>query len=533
MPAECLSFRKTGYFSKLICDYTEKKQALKPFYSRFPEIKAFREQIEEKHASFPAGTRRVLVGALEDQYKNTDTSRETLFNLQALSSDNTFTVTTGHQLNLFTGPAYFVYKIITTVNLARTLKSEYPDYHFVPVYWMATEDHDFEEINHFNLHGKNFRWNRSSGGAVGEFSTDGLEEVFRLFAAELGPGEHAEYLKDLFRQAYLEHTGLAEATRFLVNKLFSEYGLVIVDGNDPALKKLFIPYAENDLLRNTAYHSVSETSEALKETDDDYGLQVNPREINLFYLDKGLRERIEKNGNSYSVHDTDMKWEKDELLKHLHEMPQKFSPNVLLRPLYQEVVLPNLCYIGGGGEIAYWLQLKGFFEKEKVPFPVLLVRNSVLLTDTVQREKLAKLNITPATLFLKRDAFINKKVREISDIDIDFSPQKKYLQEQFKGMYELAEKTDKTFLNAVKAQEEKQLKGLEKLEKRLLKAQKRKLSDQVVRMTDIQNELFPGQSLQERTANFSQFYLEYGEKLIPGLIRELKPLEGDFCILTF
>ncbi|RNL91042.1 bacillithiol biosynthesis cysteine-adding enzyme BshC [Sinomicrobium pectinilyticum] len=533
MPAECLSFRKTGYFSKLICDYTEKNQALTPFYNRFPEIKAFRDQIEEKHVSFSAGTRRVLVEALERQYEGVDSSRETLFNLQALSSDNTFTVTTGHQLNLFTGPAYFIYKIITTINLAGALKTEYPDYHFVPVYWMATEDHDFEEINHFNLHGKNFRWNRSSGGAVGTFSTDGLEEVFRLFAAELGPGEHAEYLKDLFRQAYLEHTGLAEATRFLVNRLFGEYGLVIIDGNDPALKKLFVPYAENDLFKNTAYNSVSETSEALKKADGDYGLQVNPREINLFYLEEGLRERIEKNGDIYTVHGTDIKWGKDELLEHLRNMPQKFSPNVLLRPLYQEVILPNLCYIGGGGEIAYWLQLKGFFEEEKIPFPVLLVRNSVLLIDAVQQGKLEKLNITPATLFLKRDAFINKKVREISDIDIDFSPQKKYLQEQFKGMYELAAKTDKTFLNAVRAQEEKQLKGLEKLEKRLLKAQKRKLSDQVVRMTDIQNELFPGQSLQERTTNFSQFYLEYGRKLIPGLIRELKPLEGDFCVLTF
>lgn len=532
MPDACVSYRKTGYFSKLICDYVEQEPVLKPFYNRFPEMGSFKEQLREKQGSYSGDTRQVLADALERQYAHAVMTAETSSNIHALRSENTFTITTGHQLNLFTGPSYFLYKIITTLKLARQLASEYAGYHFVPVYWMATEDHDFEEINHFNVHGKNFRWNRSSGGAVGRFSTGGLDEVYRLFAAELGPGASSEFLKQLFEKAYLEHDNLASATRFLVNELFGEYGLVIVDGDDRSLKELFIPYAKNDIFRNVAYRSVSGTSEALKKADGNYNLQVNPREINLFYLDEGLRERIGKAGDTYGVVDTDITWSKEALLQHLQEEPQKFSPNVILRPLYQEVILPNLCYIGGGGEIAYWLQLKGFFEEEKVPFPVLLVRNSVLLVSAKQRSKLENLRISPEALFLKRDAFINKKVREISDVDIDFTPQKKHLQEQFREMYELAEKTDKTFLNAVRAQEKKQLKGLDKLEKRLLKAQKRKLSDQVIRMTEIQNELFPGQSLQERTVNFSQFYEQYGKTFISLLLDELDPLKGDFYVLT-
>ncbi|HMB64790.1 MAG TPA: bacillithiol biosynthesis BshC, partial [Eudoraea sp.] len=207
--------------------------------------------------------------------------------------------------------------------------------------------------------------------------------------------------------------------------------------------------------------------------------------------------------------------------------------NVIARPLYQEVILPNLCYIGGGGELAYWLELKSSFDAMKVPFPILLLRNSAMVITEKQHKKLEKLNIKTADLFLKQSSLINKKIREISNIDIDFSPQKEYLRQQFEALYDLAEKTDKSFLGAVKAQEARQKKGLEHLEKRLLKAQKRKLKDQVVRLTAIQNELFPNQSLQERHLNFSELYLEIGPQLIPVLLDALIPLQAEFLVLRY
>ncbi|NNL83943.1 MAG: bacillithiol biosynthesis BshC, partial [Winogradskyella sp.] len=188
--------------------------------------------------------------------------------------------------------------------------------------------------------------------------------------------------------------------------------------------------------------------------------------------------------------------------------------------------------IGGGGELAYWFQLKSTFSAHEVTFPILLLRNSVLIRNQKQQKKLEKLNITDADLFLKRDTFINKKVRQISNIDIDFSPQKEHLKTQFKDLFDLAEKTDKSFLGAVKAQEVKQLNGLEHLEKRLLKAQKRKLADEIQRSTDLQEQLFPKQSLQERTLNFSQLYLEFGDELINALVKEIKPLDLEFLLLT-
>ncbi|GAA4885175.1 bacillithiol biosynthesis cysteine-adding enzyme BshC [Flaviramulus aquimarinus] len=529
MQKNTIPFHKTGYFSPLICDYLDKKSELTAFYNRFPELENFKAQIEEKHNTFSKESRALLSTVLLNQNQGLDISESTKKHIIDLRNANTFTITTGHQLNLFTGPLYFLYKIISAINLSKALKGAYPDYNFVPVYWMATEDHDFEEINYFNYKGKKIQWNRDSKGAVGELNTDGLEAVFKVFSEELGPSKHAEVLKMLFKKAYLEHNNLADATRFLANELFKNYGLVIIDANDADLKKQFIPFIEQDLLNQTSFSEVTKTNDKLSKN---YGIQVNPREINLFYLKENLRERIVFEDDAYKVLNTKITWSKSDILKEVSEHPERFSPNVIMRPLYQEVILPNLCYIGGGGELAYWFQLKSYFQKVEVPFPILLLRNSVLIQTSSLHKKLKNLNITTEDIFLKRDVFINKKVRQISNIDIDFSKQKNHLKQQFNDLYKLAEQTDKSFIGAVKAQEIKQLKGLMSLEKRLLKAQKRKLSDQVLRMTDIQNELFPSQSLQERNTNFSELYLEYGEQLIPKLIESLEPLKGEFTILT-
>ncbi|MCB4799984.1 bacillithiol biosynthesis cysteine-adding enzyme BshC [Neotamlana laminarinivorans] len=532
MQKQSLPFKQTGYFSQLICDYLDQKTELNTFYNNYPNLSSFKKQIEEKQKGFNKNTRLVLVESLKRQYAQLNTSDKTLNNIDLLKEDNTFTVTTGHQLNLFTGPLYFLYKIVATINLTEQLKKEYKEQHFVPVYWMATEDHDFDEINYFNFKGKKVVWNKAANGAVGELLTNGLDAVFNVFSTELGSSKNAEALKQLFKRAYLEHSNLAEATHFLVNELFKDFGLVIIDANQSELKRLFIPYIKEELIKQTAFNEVNQTNEALVQVSDVYKIQVNPREINLFYLNKNLRERIVLQDEVYKVLNTDITWSKSEILKHLEEAPERFSPNVIMRPLYQEVILPNLCYIGGGGELAYWFQLKDFFTAVNVPFPILLLRNSVLLQSNNQQKKLEKLNISTEHLFLKKHAFINKRVRDISNVDIDLSPQKEHLVNQFKDLYTLAEKTDKSFIGAVKAQEIKQIKGLEALEKRLLQAQKRKLKDEVERATTIKNELFPNESLQERYTNFSEIYLEYGDNLIKALVSNLEPLKSEFLIIT-
>ena len=527
--ADCISYRNTNYFSELLLDYLEEKENLRQFYSQFPLLENFKKQVETKQNSFTLEHRKVLVNSLQLQYKDVEISEATQENIQSLIEENTFTVTTGHQLNLFTGPLYFLYKIISAINLAEELKDTYPEYNFVPIYWMASEDHDFEEINYFNFKKEKIKWDSTQTGAVGEFSTEGLEEVLTQFREQLSNSDAAEELIQLFQEAYLNHQNLTEATRYIANQLFLDHGLVIVDGNDAQLKTLFKPFVKEELLQQTSSEKV--TSSAAKLAAKGYKVQVNPREINLFYLAEGIRERIIKEEEVYIVHETDLRFTEAEILEELENHPERFSPNVIMRPLYQEAILPNLCYIGGGGELAYWFELKAYFESQQIPFPILLLRNSALLVSEKQKKKLGNLDVLMEDLFLKQSDLRTKRTQEISNIEIDFSPQKKHLEQQFKDLYQLAEKTDKSFIGAVAAQEQKQINGLQHLEKRLLKAQKRKLKDELERLTNLQDQLFPKQSLQERNRNFSEFYEVYGKGLIQQLKQELKPLQQEFSII--
>jgi bacillithiol biosynthesis cysteine-adding enzyme BshC len=528
MPSDCISFQSSGYFTPLINDYLNQKDTLKPLYNRFPTVENFKLQMEEKQANYNPEFRKTLVDVLNRQYKDINTSAYTLQNIQLLAEPKTYTITTGHQLNLFTGPLYFLYKIVSTINLSRQLKEAYPDKEFVPIYWMATEDHDFEEINYFNFRNKKIKWPRESAGPVGRLSTDGLDVVLSVFSKELGIGKNAEWLKEIFEKAYLKHSNLADATRYLANELFGSEGLVILDADDAELKRHFAPHVKEELLKQTSHQKVAETSGLLK----DYNIQVNPREINLFYIEDNIRERIILQDGTYYINNTELKFSESEILALLESNPEKFSPNVIMRPLYEEVILPNLCYIGGGGEIAYWLELKSYFESANVTFPVLLLRNSVLVATQKQAEKLDKLDLSWADAFSKQQELLNQRVQSFSEFKLDFTAQKEFLIQQFKDLNTIAGKTDASFTGAVKAQEIKQLKGLENLEKRLLKAEKRNHTEQLERIVQIQNELFPNQSLQERKANFSEFYLEFDGKLLAELFDKLKPLEHEFNVIV-
>ncbi len=526
MPSDCISYQESGYFTPLIVDYLNQSTAVQSLYNNYPDFEGFKAQISEKKQHFSASTRAVLVDELKKQYKQLN-APESIKNIELLAHENTFTITTGHQLNLFTGPLYFLYKIISAINLCQELKEQFPAQNFVPIYWMATEDHDFEEISFFNYQGKKIRWNKEASGPVGRLSTHGLEKVYQVFAQEIGQGQNAQQIKKWFHEAYLNHNNLADATRYLAHQIFGKYGLVILDADCASLKQLFVPYAQKELLEQPTNRQVSDTNLKLKN----YLVQVNPRAINLFYLEDDLRERIVLEGGIYKIHETNISFTKEEILEELKNHPEKFSPNVLLRPLYEEVILPNLCYIGGGGELAYWLQLKSNFEAFGVPFPILLLRNSVLLATEKQAQKADKLALTWQDLFQKQNDLIHLKTIAISEFPIELSIQKDYLRTQFHYLYQLAKKTDTSFTGAVKAQEAKQIKGLEQLEKRLLKAQKRKHKDQLDRVVALQNELFPNKGLQERQTNFSEFYIAYGDALITELIGRLDPLSHNFTIL--
>lgn len=528
MPTTHIAFNDTGYFSKLICDYLKRTDTTKGLYHNYPDLRGFENQIKLKGEQFSSSSRDLISKALLLQNSALIMSESSSGNITALKDPNTFTLVTGHQLNLFSGPLYFIFKIVSIINLAKQLKKQFPNKTFVPVYWMATEDHDFDEINHFYIGDKKISWDVESAGPVGRKSTDLMGEVYEDFLKVLGNSKNAQKLKTLFKNTYLNHVNLADATRYLVNELFGEYGVVIADGDDPILKQQFSPFAEKELLHQYSIKSIMETNSFLEEH---YKIQVNPREINLFYIEDNLRERIILENGVYTINNTSIRFSREEILNELKNNPQKFSPNVILRPLYQEAILPNLSYVGGGGELAYWFQLKQVFAVSEIVFPILLLRNSALITSKKKTDKLAKLNLSYNDLFEKQHSLISIAVKKQSQLDFDFEDQKVALKTIFNELRPLVAKTNKTFVGALEAQEKKQTKGLLNLEKRLLKAEKRKHAEVLERVKEIQDTLFPRQGLQERNVNFSEFYETYGDVFIPTLINELNPLECSYSIV--
>lgn len=534
MEIGCLPFYETGYFSSLIQDYVTAKKELDPFYGETPDLKGLNTQRALKANTFSTDQRAVLQSVLRAQYQGFEVKKAVNTQIEALGLPSTTTVVTGHQLNLFSGPLYFLYKIIAVVNLAKSLNKDKKLGKVVPIYWMATEDHDFEEINHFNVNGIKLQWNPpfKTSGAVGHYKTDGLQGVLTHLETLLGRSKNAKYLANLFRNAYLKQPNLAKATRYFAHELFGDLGLLIIDADDAALKKMLIPHIKKDLFKQTAYKEITQTNTKLLAVNEAYHIQVTPRPINYFYLAPGIRERIIANETGFEVLNTNLKFSKAEMETLIEKCPEKFSPNVVARPLYQEVILPNIAYLGGGGELAYWLELKEYFKAHNVLFPVLILRNSAVLLSNKQYKKWTKMGLSISDLFLKRDPLINKKIRAISNIDLDLSPMRKVLHNQFLALQDLAQQTDASFLGAVQAQEAKQLKGIDALEKRLLLAQKRKLSGQVARLSQLHEALFPQGSLQERSTNFAAFYTAFGPSLIHELVVALNPLDNGFSVMA-
>ena len=529
-----ISFQDTGRFSGLIYDYLSENKTLKPFYGVFPTLSNFKTQITTKSKSYSAAHRNVLVETLRKQYEEIELSKSVRENLDLLSQENTFTITTGHQLCLMTGPLYFIYKIISTINLCVQLKAQYPTSNFVPVYWMASEDHDFEEISSFRFQDKSIHWNREAGGAVGEIPLDDLQEVLFVFEQHLGTSVNADTIRRWITESYRTSKTLSEATFRLVDKLFGDKGLIVLEPNKPALKRLFIPVLKEELTHQHSFKNVNSQVEKLqKEYRNSFIPQVKPREINLFYLAKNNRYRIEKENGYFLLNGIEERFSENAFLKLLEAHPEYFSPNVILRPVYQEVILPNLCYIGGGGELAYWFQLKKHFNFLNVPFPSLLLRNSAVIYPEKTTKKIKNFDLDISDVFLKRNALINKKVREISNINLDLSFLKAELNKQFDYLNGLVAQTDKSFKGAVNAQEKKQLRGVSNLEKRLFKAQKRLLADEVKRLVEIHEQLFPGDTLQERTLNFTTLYLEMGDAFLPTLFDALDPMNPNFVLVEY
>jgi bacillithiol biosynthesis cysteine-adding enzyme BshC len=518
MKKHCVDLKKTGQFSTFFLDYLEGKESLRSFYSHLPNLESFGDAIKAKQ--FSSEKRRTLVEVLENQYAGFTLAPAVEQQLHALREEKTFTVTTGHQLNLFTGPLYFIYKLVSTINLAERLQERYPDYRFVPVYWMASEDHDAAEINYFKLDGTTYRWETDQRGAVGDFE---LDASFQTFLKGLG------FAPPVFQEAYSKSATLAEAVRGYVNALFGEKGLVVLDANDARLKQEFVEVMASDIFEHSPFAAAQASTQALEQLG--YTSQIYPRPINLFYLDKGIRERIEQEGEEYVVLNTNLRFSHETLKTLLNEHPERFSPNVVLRPVYQEMILPNLGYLGGPAEVVYWLQLKGVFDFFSLPFPVLLPRNFAVLLSAPIQKKVAQLEWSPEQLFQKFADWKKGFVQASSSFDFSLAAARDQVSQVFRGLADQSTALDAGLPKAFAAGEVRSLKILEQMGTKLRKAEERRLEVELIRAQTVFEFLSPGGSPQERVVNFMQFYLDH-----PALLEELMacfdPLDFRMQVLS-
>lgn len=480
-------------------------------------------QAQKKKEVYSPSTRQNLVQVWNRQISSF-ASKSQLENLKSLGDENTFTVTTGHQLTLFAGPLYLVYKVLHVVRLSEEFNNSQTAFKAVPVFWMASEDHDFDEVKSTHLFNQKLTWESEQTGPVGRFEMHDFKEVREQFSAFFA-GKETE-INELI--AISEKADYAAYLQEFISKLFAEFGVLVLQPDHRDLKREFIPVILREISSPLAHHAVLNANKQIESAG--FKPQAQSRDCNLFYLKKGERLRIEPVENGLAI---DGKvYSKEELKALVESEPENFSPNVILRPVYQETILPNLVYVGGGGEMAYWIQLKGVFHVHHTLFPLIQQRVSIQLTDGALKKRMDKLNWPDERYFESKEDLKKLFLKENEGDDLDLS----ILYSQFdtlrSTMIEKAKSIEATLESFAEAETVRMKKQLESFEQRLVKQLKQR-HEQVLQSIDfISERIIPENSLQERYFHWLQFapsgaYME----LLNQIHQEIDPFEAELIVI--
>lgn len=528
MKSECsyVPIRKTGKFSPIVCDYIDHDPFLNPFYEAAPTLENFAGFIERK--SQKTCNRALLVDVLKEQYLAAGILDESVSNsIERLRSNSCYTITTGQQIGILLGPLYTTLKIISAVRLAEELHKTYTNHDFIPVFWMATEDHDVEEINHAFVLEKNIHWRTDQKGPVGRFSNAGMEDVLEELKELSGKSADAIWLMEIYTKAYSLPT-LSLATRYLVHAILGDLGVLILDADDKRLKQEFAVTMAKDIVEKNSFLAIENTRNKIEER---YKTQVKGREINFFYMLDGYRERIIEEQGNFKTHDAKHTWKTVELNTEITEFPERFSPNVLMRPLYQETILPNIAYIGGGAEIGYWLEFGEIFKHYQIPYPALILRQSAMIIDKVNAQRIEKLGLESSDLFLELVDIEKKITLSLSEHDLELQAERKQLLEITERLNSIARSIDFSLSQSTESLNKRIEHQLEQYSKKLIRAQKRKLLVEISRLRNIWSMIYPMGTLQERKESLHPFIIKHSRSIIMDLHKHSNPLNSEFLIL--
>ena len=534
--ATSIPYSATGVFSSLVNDYISGNGTARDYVPYTPNLEGIKKAIQQR--KFSAIQRQTLVSVLENQYqvlgtikeeKNIAAFEKVQANIGLLKNDNCFAVTTAHQPNLFTGPLYFFYKIIHVIKLAAELKAQFPENDFVPVYYMGSEDADLAEVGSYSIDGAKHQWKTKQTGAIGRMLVDDhLLQLLQNLEGYWTVKPDGKEALAIIKSAYKKGNTINQSTLQMVHLFFGQYGLVVVQPDDAKLKSLFVEVMQKELTTQFSHTAIQPT---LKSLSENYHVQSEGRAINLFYLKDATRNRIEKNGELFSVVDTNIQFTQAEIIQELQAYPDRFSPNVILRGAYQETIIPSVVFVGGGGELAYWMELKNVFEQAGVDYPVIILRNSFLFINDKQAKQWASLEFNIEALFNSTQALEIAFVKTQSVENLVLTEHIASLTDLYKVIQQDVIKIDSSLgdhaLNlSVQAQ-----KKLALLEKKMIRAEKRKQHTSLARIHSIKSELFPDNNLQERVENFSNWVGDFGWSWVEAILNNSNSVDASFTII--
>ena len=499
----------TIYNNKLLVDLLENVDELKDFHNGTNWSAIDSQFLEQRDLDLKK--RKIVFNAIKQQYLDTDLSVPN--NLDKLSKKGCFTITTGHQLCVFGGPQYFIHKIISVIKIAKGLKNKFPNNDFVPVFWMASEDHDFKEISNLNIFNKELKVEKEDSIAVGKLSPAIFKPILEELKVIFKNDDRFNELAKIFNQA-LNKQNWSQATRYWLAKLFAENDLIIIDPDDKALKELFASTMNDEISNQFIFRSVNSTNDKLEKLG--YQPKINPRELNLFYLSEDKRNRIIFKDNLFHI--GDLVFSKNELQQKLTKNPELFSPNVLLRPLYQETILPNLVYVAGPSEITYWAQLKESFDSVGLHYPAVVLRDHFSWMTQKQIDNWLKLGFLMEDLVKKESDLVKKFLLNNFNNDFSINDEQSLLVNLENSLSKKVEKIDSTLVPSVKGMVKGMNKDLNKIQQKLTQSIKRNQEQQINQIRKINSLIVEKGALKERSANFIDPFINSSKDYLESLI---------------
>ena len=477
--------------------------------------------------------KEILHKIIQEQYKDFKLSKQTQLNIDNLTSEKCITVLTGQQLGILGGPLYSFYKTITAIKLANSLKEKFDNYKFVPVFWLAGDDHDFEEIRSINILNKenivqSIRYDDAkpdelNRGSVGNLKLKkGIQSFLSELKSSLRETEFSDELFVFLNSIYKEGITFKDAFRKLLFKLFDEYGLIIFDPQDIEVKKILSPLFQKEVLDYRIQSK--ELVEVSAELEEVYHAQVKVKPINLFVNEKDGRYLLEPVEDKFRLKGKRKTFTEEEILERIQNHPDDFSPNVLLRPVCQDYLFPTAFYVGGPSEVSYFAQAGTLYDFYKIPRPFVYPRSSLTIIEKPIQKIITKYNLNYYDIFIGKDLLNRKIMGELAEINLEdlFENSKNEIDAVMDNLREKLFAIDPTLNDSVLKTRDKVFQSFNSLKAKSDAAQKRQHNDSFRQIKKLRNFVFPLEDLQERELNFVYFANKYGLDFVKLIFNELQ-----------